>query len=129
MWLLMVVGAKPFTFDAQAHVVLRFRPALPGAFFTRMSKDTVTYDNDGCEYELHVPKNSFAFKFLGSIPVVYNNPRRLDTWDPRAGIRKIQVETAPGKHIIFDGDTINGDLCRDIRDRKVIKIEVEINIK
>ncbi|MBN1521755.1 MAG: hypothetical protein JW928_04410 [Candidatus Aureabacteria bacterium] len=129
IWLAMTIGQNPFSLNAKKELCLKLKPALPGRFFTVEKKQVVTCDRDGKEYILTVPRNAFAFKFLGVITVVYKNPKRLDTWQPDVVIKNISVETKPGAWTTIDGDTIRGQLCHDIRDRKVLSIEAEIGEK
>ncbi|MCK5706874.1 MAG: hypothetical protein KAI43_04415 [Candidatus Aureabacteria bacterium] len=124
IWLVMVSGANPFILDKKGNVVLSLSPALPGELFTRRSNEVKYFNQSGREHIMTIPKNAFAFKFLGSIPVTYKNPKRLDTW--KAGITSISVETKPGTWVKIKGNTITGQLCQDIRSRNVCSIEAVI---
>ncbi|MDD5505973.1 MAG: cellobiose phosphorylase, partial [Candidatus Omnitrophica bacterium] len=57
MWLLMNIGKGAFFLNERKELTLRFNPSLPGWLFNR--KD-----------------NSYSFKFLGKISVIYHNPSR-----------------------------------------------------
>lgn len=72
MWHLMMAGEKPF-FVEDGRLCLQFKPALPAWLFDE--RDTIT------------------FKFLGCCNVTYHNPARIDTFDERAQVQRIVIDT------------------------------------
>jgi len=112
MWILMNVGAKPFFLNEKGELTLRFRPALPAWLFTKKT-------------QRDFPKNSYAFKFLNKTIVVYHNPRMKNTAG-RGSVktRFIILRYDNGKKLEIKKDIIEWPYSRDVRDRKVEKIDV-----
>ncbi len=160
MWLLMVIGGRPFRLRAPASadagsgqpktpaavdalatvshadapecgsgLELVFEPAIPGTMFTRAAERTSYLGEDGMSTALDVPENAFAFRFLGRIPVVYLNPRRLDTWTPEARITRIRLLDRDGALLHdVDGNRISHGWAERIRARDAMIGRVEASI-
>jgi hypothetical protein len=112
IWILMNVGDKPFFMNEEDELCLRFRPILPSWLFTKKAQDGF-------------PKNSYAFKFLGKTIVVYHNPKMKNTQGPNsARPRFIVLRYNDGRKIEIKRDIIPFPYSRDVRDRKVSKIDV-----
>jgi hypothetical protein len=112
IWLLMNVGEKPFFLNEEDELCLRFRPALPRWLFTKKAQDGF-------------PKNSYAFRFLGKTIVVYHNPKMKNTQGPNsAKPRFIVLKYNDGRKIEIKKDIIPFPYSRDIRERKVEKIDI-----
>ena len=80
------------TLGPDGKVSLRFEPHLPGSFFTDKETVRVFVDPDGVEQAVRVPKDAFAFRFLGATLVTYRNPKRLDTFGKqRVSVRRITL--------------------------------------
>ena len=126
MWVIMTTGGKPFFVNENKELCFELKPVIPSEFFTDKTKKIKIYDSKMKLTDLEIPKNSFAFKFLGSIPVIYVNPHRLNTWEGKAFIKKIVVEKSDGKRGEFEGSLLKGDICLDIRNRRVRKITAYI---
>ena len=112
VWLLMNVGKEPFFLDEEGELNLRFTPALPAWLFTKKSQNGF-------------PKNSFAFKFLGKTMVIYHNPRMKNTTG-RSSVktRFIILKYEDGRKVAVKRSTIGPPYAKDIRDRKVKRIDV-----
>lgn len=112
IWLLMNVGEKPFFLNEEGKLNLRFRPSLPSWLFMKKERNGF-------------PKNSFAFTFLGKTQVVYHNPRMKDTTGPNSVKPRFMVlRYDDGKKVEIKKDIINSPCAKDIRDRKVERIDI-----
>ncbi len=112
IWILMNAGEKPFFTNEEDELCLRFRPVLPRWLFTKKLQDGF-------------PKNTYAFRFLGKITVVYHNPKMKNTQGPNsAKPRSIVLKYDDGRKMEIKKDIIPFPYSRDIRDRKVEKIDI-----
>jgi len=112
IWLLMNAGEKPFFLNNKEELCLKFSPVLPGWLFTQKAKNGF-------------PKNSFAFKFLGKTTVVYHNPRRKNTAGANSvKTRFLVIKYDSGKKVEVKRDIIESPYAKDIRDRKVKRIDI-----
>ncbi|MFC1624456.1 hypothetical protein ACFL28_04010 [Candidatus Omnitrophota bacterium] len=112
IWLLMNVGEKPFFLNEEGELSLRFRPALPVWLFTKKAQNGF-------------PKNTFAFKFLGKITVVYHNPRLKHTVGrDSVKTRFIVIRFNDGRKVEIKKDTITLPYSQDIRNRSVKRIDI-----
>lgn len=112
MWVLMNVGREPFFLNEKGELNLRFAPVLPAWLFTKKAQNGF-------------PKNTYAFKFLGKILVVYHNPEMKDT----AGKNSVTVNSSTleyndGRKVDIQEDIIGPPYSQDIRDRKVKRIDI-----
>ena len=123
MWLYMNLGANPFTLDPKNELRLEFKPVLPGWLFSKKTS-AITYVNASQEFEkIQLPANSYAFKFLGSILVVYHNPKRYDTY--KAKIKAIHL-TYPHlpQPVVLTTSVIPQSHAQDIRQKKLRRIDI-----
>ncbi len=128
MWLLMNIGKRPFILGHDKKLSLRFEPHLPAFMFTREDSTREWVDTTGRPSKIRVPKDSFAFLFLGKTLVVYHNPRKLDTFGKlRASVKKISLSNARGAVFAeFRGDTVPSPYAAKVRDDKVPRIDIEL---
>ncbi len=127
MWLLMNVGERPFSLDADGEPTLRFAPTLPGHWFTEKRTSRTYIDKEGIERSVTIPGNSFAYLFLGKTLVVYANPQRRNTYGAgSAKVRRIRWDDRDGSPVTIDGDTIPAPYAREIRDGFVARIDIEL---
>ena len=122
----MTVGEKPFRMNRRGELELEFHPALPNWLFSREADEAALWMN-GRRRTVPFSADTFAFTFLGSILVTYRNPRRRDTFGANAvGPTRWTITDLNGKTTVVEGRTISGALARQIRDRKVNQIEIEL---
>ncbi|HXV18827.1 MAG TPA: hypothetical protein VD883_01985, partial [Candidatus Omnitrophota bacterium] len=127
MWLLMNVGKRPFSLGPDGKVSLRFEPHLPAFLFTKEETVRSYVSADGEEVKVKVPKNAFAFLFLGKTLVVYHNSKQLDTFGRlRAVVRRVTIQTQRGDKIEFKGDSVPSPYSLRVRDEFVPRIDVEL---
>lgn len=90
LWTIAVAGERPFRLEAAGgleaagRLALAFAPRLHGWLFTRGSAERNLRAADGRVERVRVPPGGLAFRFLGHTTVVYRNPKRVDTFGPRA---------------------------------------------
>ncbi len=128
MWLLMNIGKRPFILGHDKKLSLRFEPHLPAFLFTQEDSTREWVDAAGRPSKIRVPKDSFAFLFLGKTLVVYHNPRKLDTFGKlRASVKKISLSNARGAVFAeFKGDTVASPYAAKVRDERVPRIDIEL---
>lgn len=122
IWLHMNTGKNPFTFSSSEGLSLTLKPVLAGWLFTTKASTLNDFRaSDGPE-KIPLPANVYAFNFLGSILVVYHNPKRLDTY--RTRIREVRL-TYPGsaQAVVISSATIPAPYASDIRDKNVRRID------
>jgi hypothetical protein len=102
----MNVGKKPFFLNEKNELNLKFSPVLPGWLFSAKEK-------------------AYSFRFLSSIPVVYHNPKRLNTFGKDGvTVKKIILNRDAGKGAEISLDTIGPAYAQEIRQRKVKSIDI-----
>lgn len=104
IWLLMNVGAQPFSLDRQGQLNLTFKPSLPGWLFSK--------------------KGEYTFNFLSRILVTYHNPKRKDTFGKTAAkISKIVLYQGQ-KRTEINSSTIPSVYAQKVRLRQISKIDI-----
>lgn len=101
MWSLMMVGKRPFVYHNN-QLYLRFRPALPAWLFD-------------CQDQIR-------FNFLGSVPVTYHNPGRVDSWN--LSPKKVTLHLPDGQSVECDPPQIPPPYTTKIRNKEVKSIDV-----
>jgi len=125
MWLYMNVGQKPFSVE-NGKLEFTFKPVLVGWLFTTQ-KTTVNFLNRAQQWaNIELPKNTYAFNFLGSTLVVYHNPKRKDTFgDKAAAIYEIHLTYPQQKNpAIVKGKTIHSPQAIDLRNNAIERVDV-----
>ena len=103
MWRLMMTGNRPFFLEGD-QFCLAFKPILPGWFFNE--------------------DNTVSFKFLGRATVIYHNPGRRDTFDPKMVIRSIALRFNERNSLELTGPVIPAPFAQRIREGQVDQIDV-----
>jgi hypothetical protein len=103
MWRLMMAGERPFVLEG-GQLCLAFKPILPGWIFSE--------------------EHTVSFKFLGRVTVIYHNPGRRDTFDPKVVIRSIVLRTNEGDSLELVGQVIPAPFARRIREGQIEQIDV-----
>jgi hypothetical protein len=126
MLLLMTVGPRPFRLGGQGELLLDLKPSLPEWLFTR-KQQTISLLRSDQRHEIELPADSFSFMFLGSILVTYHNRERKDTFG-EFGVKPAEWKTVnlSGNSRTFSGSTLRGDVVGEIRDRKVSRIDIQL---
>lgn len=125
MWLYMNIGKEPFALDNNQKLVLNFNPVLKGDMFTQAEHEINFYSQHAWK-KIRIPKNTYAFNFLGNTLIVYHNPKRQDTFGQlKPSIEKIQLHyTNSKKSVIIDSSYLPEPYSKDIRQQKVEQIDV-----
>ncbi|MCD4780572.1 MAG: hypothetical protein K8S27_08510 [Candidatus Omnitrophica bacterium] len=126
IWLCMNVGVNPFYMDAQSGLNLIFKPALAGWLFTDQDTLIGFLNHEHQWEEVSLPANIYAFNFLGSMLVVYHNPKRKDTFGPdQARVSGIHLTyTGKKKPVVVNSARISAPHAQDVRDKRVSRIDV-----
>ena len=128
IWLNMVLGEKPFYLDKHGRLTLRFSPVLPGHLFTKEAAEAEFYTSEDKKEKVLIPKNSFAFSFLGKTLVVYHNPKRANTYGKAAARpKKIVLNPKNGKEVKIKSDVLFSQHAQAVRDGKIRRIDVFLN--
>ena len=78
-----------------------------------------------CRRPVVIPKNAFAFKFIGKTLVVYHNHERKDTFGERAAkITSYQLIYRDGKEKTVSGEILGTPLALDLREGRIQCIDV-----
>ncbi|HPD84948.1 MAG TPA: hypothetical protein PK790_05735 [Candidatus Omnitrophota bacterium] len=125
LWLMMNTGERPFYLDKEGKLVLSLKPVLPGWLFTKKETAAAYFDKNNRWQQIVLPKNTYAFNFLGSTLVVYHNPKRLDTFGARkAVIERIVIHYPHQKEITISAAVILSEHAENIRSNKASRMDV-----
>lgn len=104
IWLIMNVGANPFTLDNNGKLILEFKPNLAGWLFTN--------------------KGEYSFNFLSSICVTYYNKKKKNTFGKFAAkiVKIVIFEDA--KQTEINSAVVPPALAEKVRARKISKIDI-----
>ena len=121
----MVAGEKPFFMDENGRLMLRLRPIIPDWLFTRQKMSRRYYHNEGKSKLIVIPKNAFAYRFIGQTLVVYHNDGRKDTFgDSAATVISYQLSYHDGKRELLSGEVLDTPFALDVREGRVDRIDV-----
>ncbi len=105
MWISITSGLKPFYVD-NGRLYLKFSPQISSWMFFK-------------------PDNSFMFKFLGKVDVIYYNPSCKSTYGENRGIiKEIKLTYLGGKEINLEGEVVPPPYSYDVREGQIKKIEI-----
>jgi hypothetical protein len=106
LWLHINAGKKPFFLNEKNELNLKFSPCLPGWLFSSKEK-------------------TYSFRFLSTIPIVYHNPKGLNTFGKGgASVKKIILVRDNGKTTEIAQDTLNSVYALEVRQRRVKSIDI-----
>ena len=127
MWLLALVGPRPFRVSGNGPLTLILEPRLPEWLFTERETTRRYHDPRDGWRQVSVPKDALAFKLLGCVLVVYRNPRRRRTWGAR-GVRPIayRLDYRSGEVVELACATVVGAHAEAVRDGAVRRIDVTL---
>ena len=122
---LMCVGRTPF-YLREGKLILEFKPVLKDSLFTKREEKVFLLEERATQ-ELVLPKNCFAFMFLGKTLVIYHNPRRVNTYDSKVRIRRILIRYRNGEEVVINFSKIEPPHSLKIRNQEAKIIEVFID--
>jgi hypothetical protein len=138
MWMIMVAGQHPFRYiehkypdgkDVQSGkraLILHLKPVLQGWLFTDKAEDAEFFSTQKWQ-NIKIKSNSFAFKFLGEIIVVYYNPLRKNTYGTNGvKIKSHTLTYKSGKTEKVIGEYLRAKYALAVRAKKVVRIDVEL---
>jgi hypothetical protein len=125
MWLHMAIGRTPFRLDDNGKIVLVFEPVLPEWLFTKKeAKGMFRFSGKG-HFGITVPKDSFAFSFLGKVLVIYHNPIRKNTYGmDRVKPQRIVLKARGHKDVMINGNVVPADHASGVREGAFERVEV-----
>jgi len=103
MWRLLMAGEQPFFFQG-CQLCLALKPVLPEWLFNQ--------------------DNIVSFKFLGSTKVIYHNPNRRNTFDPRCLVSSITLHFVDADAVEIFSDVIMPPYAQKIRKGLISQIDV-----
>jgi len=118
IWILLCLGAKPFYFDDNKGLCLKFAPILKRGFFTTVA-EKIDFNGE----KITLPKNTFSFKLFSKTLVVYHNPKKKDTFDKDCRVEKIEI-FKKGRKISISSEIIVEPLSLAIRNQEVERIDI-----
>lgn len=98
-----MAGERPF-FVSDDHLCLTFKPILPSWLFNQ--------------------DNAISFKFLGCTTIIYHNPKRSDTFNPRTVISSMMLHPFGGDSQEIIGAVIPAPFAQHIREGQIKQIDV-----
>ncbi|MFO8145141.1 MAG: hypothetical protein R6T89_05385 [Candidatus Syntrophosphaera sp.] len=124
---LMMVGREPFKLGQDGDLELCLKPALPGWLFTNEARSSRLLI-DGKWQDVRFSADTFSFMFLGRILVTYHNPARGDTFGPDpVSPASWKLTDQQGNSRSFQASVLSGGIARQVRDRGIHRIEVELS--
>lgn len=103
MWRHLMAGAQPF-FIQKGQLCLALQPILPGWLF--------------CE------DNTLSFKFLGRTEIIYHNPNRRDTFDPKCVVSSVIIHSTDAAPLELPGGVIPAPYAQMVRAGQIRQIDV-----
>jgi len=127
IWMLAVAGEQPLRIGAHGQLELALKPRLPGWLFTNHACVRSYYDLKEGWCDMNVQRNSFAFKLLGRVLVVYHNEKRKPTFGPR-GVKPVlyRLEYRDRMLVEHRGHSLTGPHPEAIRKGAVRRIDVTL---
>ncbi len=126
MWLQMSGALNMFSVSEDGALRCRLQPILPAAYFTQKTTTRVIESNAGAR-SITLPKNTCAFVLLGSMLVVYHNPRRRDTFGPRAvRPQRYELTLCDGVTHALHAEWLGEHYASQIRSGAITRIDVHL---
>jgi len=126
MLTIMVFGKNPFYLDESNKLKLQFKPILKEYLFTKERQEKEIYFGEQ-KRKIILEENTFAAMLFGRLLVIYKNPNRIDTFNERAFIKSIKIDTEEIKTTI-EASIIDHQYAVKLRDTNQTGI-IEINIE
>ncbi|MEJ5284718.1 MAG: hypothetical protein ACP5Q5_08150 [Brevinematia bacterium] len=124
MLVVMAFGKKPFSFNEEGKLILKFQPALASWLFTEKESRVSYYVGEEIK-QLDIPANSYVMSFMYSTIVLFINPKRKDTFgEDSVKVKSYKLYSNDGSLITIDSDVISTPHSLDIREGKYARIEV-----
>jgi len=126
IWVLMVAGKEVF-FVKNGKLNFKLEPILSRELFLKKEREFSYIDIDEKTKKIKLEKGDFAFKLFGKILVIYKNKQMKDTFgENKAKPRKYKLFYKDGKIIEVEYPYISEPFSKDVRNCKILKMEVEL---
>jgi len=127
IWALMTAGPRPFRLDQENNLQLSLEPKLPEWLFTHEGEAMRYWDHVDGWKDIFIPRDTFAFRFLGQTLVVYHNPQRKPSYGSGGTrvtgcdftFRDTSTQQVAGK-------TFNAEFALAVREGKVARMDVQL---
>jgi hypothetical protein len=123
--LIMNLGRRPFTVS-DSGIVFAPSPVLEGRFFTdRASK--ISFDSGRGAGAIELEAGSYAFSLFSRTLVVYENPKRMDTFGP-GGVKcaGYKLRYRDGREERVDGPALGEPYSKDLRDGSMAVVSIKL---
>jgi len=128
MWTIMVAGEHPFYLDENRQLRLHLQPILPDWLFTKAEGTFRYWDDRGGWMDVFVPRNCFAFKFIGRTLVIYHNEKRKSTFGKdQAQVVAYTLQYRDGTTGAVPGDSLDTSSAMDVREGQVRRMDVVLS--
>jgi hypothetical protein len=128
MWTVMVAGEHPFYLDESRRLRLHLQPVLPDWLFTNDEGTYRYWDTRDGWMDVFIPKNCFAFKFVGRTLVVYQNEERKATFGKdRAQVTAYKLKYTDGTIQTVLGDSLDTPSAVAVREGRVSRMDVVLS--
>jgi len=105
IWLIMNIGAKPFSLNESNNLRLNFEPKLPGWLFDKAGK--------------------YSFNFLSTIKITYHNLKKKDTFGKAsAKITRIEFKDKDNSPVTITSSIVPAPYANEIRSRLIKQIDI-----
>ncbi|MFH1753760.1 MAG: hypothetical protein ABH875_06215, partial [Candidatus Omnitrophota bacterium] len=127
MWIAMTLGENPFRLNEKGSLIAAFEPAIPQWLFTDQESRCRFHFGRNDARVVTIPKDSFAFAFLGKALVTYHNPKRKNTYG-KNGVKPewVILKSAGKRDIEISGGVIPSKYARSLRSGRFSQIEIHL---
>jgi hypothetical protein len=127
IWALMTAGPKPFRLDQEGNLQFSLEPKLPEWLFTHEGETMRYWDRVDGWKDIFIPRDAFAFRFLGQTLVIYHNPERKPSYGSQgARVTGCAFALRDTSTQQVDGNTFNTEVALAVREGKVARMDVQL---
>lgn len=126
MLLIMNIGKRPFLLKS-GELIFCPSPALESAFFTDKARD-IEFNFKSGKRNVSLKANSYAFSMFEHTLVIFNNPKKKDTFGPD-GAKPVQyrVSYAQAKENVVDSAVLGEPYAKDLRAGRIETISIALD--
>ena len=127
MWTLMATGSQPFFLDDEHQLCFSLMPKLAGWLFTENEQTRQYWDERLGWRDIIIPENTFTFKFMNQVLVVYHNPARANTYgDQAVNVVAYHLHANDGSSVRFPNPFLPTEIAHKIRLGEYHRIDVQL---
>jgi hypothetical protein len=123
MLLIMNMGHRPFSLKGN-ELVFSPSPVLQGAFFSDGARD-IEFDFLSGKRRVPLAPGSYAFSLFGHTLVIYNNPKKKDTFG-EDGVKPVRYTVcySEDRENVVDSGILGEPYARDLRKLAIETISI-----